>query len=376
MTWLSKVVWVLLMCLMLLGTACDRESTDTKPLTPVRIQPVETLMINQGIRYSASVTPYSQVDMSFKVGGYIRKILQVKGADGRMRDLQQNDWVKKDEVLAQVDQKQYRDKVIEAEAGLARANAAFVKSKDDDRRARNLYSTQSITQREYDTARKEFQSDRAQVESASAKLDNARNNLGYTLLSAPSDGVILQRNIEVGSLVNIGMVGFVLANVSLVKVIFAVPDLILKKVKLGDAMSIYTESLPGKSFEGKITAIAAEADTRTRTFEIEITIQNPDNVLKPGMIASLSVSSDVRQQSPIVIPLSAIVRSKQNSSGYAVYLIDKDHSVPSVKLQDIEVGDEVFGNLIEVTRGLEVGQSLVVTGSRIVSDGEEVHVIP
>lgn len=376
MGWPANRIRTLIFCLIGLTGACDRKEEVAKLLTPVRTGMVETLMLNQGIHYSASVVPYSQVDLSFKVGGYIRSILQVKGADGRMRDLQQNDRVTKGEILARVEQTQYRDKVIEAEAGLARADAAFSKSKDDDRRARNLYRTQSITQREYDSARKEYESDRAEVESASAKLNNARNNLSYTSLSSPSDGVILQRNIEVGSLVNLGAVGFVLADVSSVKVVFAIPDLMLKTVKPGDLMSVSTGSLPGKRFDGKITAIAAEADSRTRTFEIEISISNPDNALKPGMIASLSVSPGAQQQSPMVIPLSAIVRSKRNPSGYAVYLIDRSQPVPSVKLRDIDVGSEIFGNRIEVTQGLEAGQSLVITGTGIVSDGEQVQIIP
>ncbi len=96
-----------------------------KTVTPVRVEQVKLQNENAPLRYSASVNPYSQVNLDFKVDGYILEILQVKGADGRMRDIQEGDFVTKGMPLALVDPTQYLAKVVEAQAQLSEAKATF-----------------------------------------------------------------------------------------------------------------------------------------------------------------------------------------------------------------------------------------------------------
>jgi len=94
--------------------------------------------------------------------------------------------------------------------------------------------------------------------------------------------VLLKRYIEVGTLARPGTKGFVLADVSSVKVLFSVPDVVLGDVSLGQEMEVTTESIPDRIFRGRITEIAPAANTRSRVFNVEITIQNPENLLSRG----------------------------------------------------------------------------------------------
>src|SRR5262245_60678304 len=85
----------LFICASLLSGGCNREEPYEKPLTPVRVQTVATQSADGGVRYSANITPYSQVELAFKVNGYIQEILQLPGADGNRRDVQAGDTVTK-----------------------------------------------------------------------------------------------------------------------------------------------------------------------------------------------------------------------------------------------------------------------------------------
>ncbi len=367
----------LLLSLFVITVGCNQSMDPiSKPITPVRIQRVENLFDIHAIRYSASIDPYTQVDLAFKVGGYIQKILTKPGANQKPRDIQQNDFIGKNVTLAHIRDVEYQDQVRVAHANLNKAKAALAKARDDMRRAKNLYATQSITQPDYDHARKEFESDRAEVNATLAQLDEAKLNLSYTMLKSPFAGVIIQRNIEIGSLVNVGSVGFVLADVSSVKAVFNVPDLMLKHVKTGQSMEITTESIPATQFTGIITAISPKADSSTRTFGIEITIDNPKNSLLPGMVAALKVSTGVTGDSTTVIPLASIVQSIANPNGFAVYQIEQQDDATIARLKEVELGDEVIGNRILLESGLETGAQIIVTGAQMVADGERVSVIP
>ena len=122
-------------------------------------------------------------------------------------------------MLAKVRATDYADNVKKAQANLDKSNAAFEKANNDFRRASNLQATNSITGPDYDSARQEYETSKAAVDGAKAQLNEAQTSLGYATLTAPMNGTLLQRKIEIGDLVGPGTTGFVLADVSYVKVV-------------------------------------------------------------------------------------------------------------------------------------------------------------
>ena len=374
MRWQGSTLFGFLVFAIVLS-GCEPGQTSPKPITPVRIAIVGELAGSEGQRYSASVAPYAQVNVAFKVNGYVRAILQLRGADGRMRDAQQGDTVAKGTVLARVREEDYIDRVTKAKEGVVKARASLQKATEDFKRASDLKATQSITAPDYDKAQWEFETAQASVAQAKAKLDEAELNLRYCALRSPMDGVLLQRNIEVGSLVGPGIVGFVIADVSSVKVVFGVPDVMLQDLQLGSPLSVTTASAPGVEFKGRITAIAPSANTSSRVFEVEITVPNPRDQLKVGMIAALQVPAGGSTQTFPVVPINAIVRSPRTASEYAVFVVG-DHAGKSVaEVRDVKLG-EVYGNNVAVTAGLQAGERVIVMGAQTVRDGEPVRVIP
>ena len=380
---------------------CSREVTYQNPPTPVGVAAVQNYEAGSEIRYSASIVPYTQVNLAFKSGGYVHSIRQVKGVDGRIRDLQQGDCVSSGMILAQVRQDDYTIGADQAKKQLAQAKWSLESARSqlvmaeassnqaqlDFTRARNLYESQSLTKADYDAAKARLDADQASVSAATSQVDALQAQVGAAeeavkaaelsladaTLKSPMDAVVLSRAIEVGTLVAAGTVGFVLADISSVKAVFGVPDTMIERVKLGTAQTITAEAVRGE-FKGLITAISPSADPKSRTFSVEVTIPNPREHLKPGIIATLTLAGE-RLTSPVpVIPLSAVVRPAGNPEGYAVFVVEDQAGKSLARMRNVELG-EAYGSLIGVKAGLSLSELVITRGATLVKDGWQVQVI-
>ncbi len=372
----GKAVATLLVAMAYLTSGCGKAEKPEQPPVPVGVRPAEAYQAGGEVRYSANIQPYARVELAFKSGGYLTNILQVKGVDGRMRNVQEGDYVKRGAVLAQVRQSDYEAKLAQAGGQAAAARAALEKAKLDLVRARNLYAANSMTKSDYDKAMAQYGEALGSVGSTGGQVKEARIALEDTKLKAPTTALVLKRKIEIGDLVNAGTVGFTVANTEDVKVVFGISDLMLRHLKLGDKLVVTTEALRGRVFRGQVTAISPSADPKSRVFDVEITIPNRNQELKVGMIAAVAVATGQAPAAVTVVPLTAVVRSKTNPQGYALFVVEGPQGHRVARLRDnIEVG-EVFGNMITVTKGVEVGEPVIVTGSTLVSDGQRVRVSP
>lgn len=369
---------VLLFLFLFLFAGCRSKPPVDNPLTPVTVSPVTSFTGESGSRYSASIVPYTQVNLAFKVGGYVESILQTKGPDGRWRDVQVGEFVKKGAMMAQIRTNDYDAALNQAKGSVTQAQAAHQQAVENFNRAANLYSSQSLTKSDYDSAKANLDATSGQVQQAQGATESAQISLSDTSLKAPMNSVVLQRNVEVGSFVGPGTVGFVLSGIESVKAIFGVPDFMVDQVKLGMPMKIRAESLSGTAFEGEITAIAAAADQSSRVFNVEITIPNPDNRLKVGMIATVDLRENTQavnsKTSILVVPLSAIVRAKDKPEAYSVFVVQNEGGKQIARSRVVKVG-EVYGNKVGV-EGVQIGESVIVNGATLVNDGQQVNVTP
>lgn len=357
----------------LLAAGCEKPEATSKAATPVRVSAVSNLDSSPGYRYSASIAADSQVSLAFKSGGYVQTIEQRKGADGRTRPLETGDTVAQGEVLARVRESDYSDRVKQAAAQLAQAQTALAHSSEDFSRATKLIAADSLTKSDFDAVKARNDSDTAAVENAKAGLAQAKTAFEDCAVRSPLDGWVLERNVEVGALAATGTPAFVLADVRRVKAVFGVPDSAVGIVRLGDPQTITTSSLSGE-FHGRITSISPSADPKSRVFSVEVTLPNPENRLKPGMIATLVLGG--KAASPVVVvPLGAVVRSTKVRDGFAVFVLEELSGKTTVRERDVQVGDTV-GNMIGVTRGLKTGERVVTVGGTEVKDGDAVEVIP
>ncbi|WP_447598250.1 efflux RND transporter periplasmic adaptor subunit [Nitrospira sp. Nam80] len=353
---------------------CGQEPALEKPLTPVTVYRVQASSMQDGSRYSVSLSPLTQVDLAFKVGGYVNDIQRVGGADGQTRIIQPGDEVRKGAVLARLRESDYAVKLNQAISNEADAKANFTQAKQDFERAKNLYAAQSLTKSDYDAARARYDSAQAKLRGAVESRKEADISMQDSTLKAPSDGVIFKRNIEVGSLVSAGTVAFVLADTSVVKALFGVPDITVQSLAVGRPLALTSEAIPGTEFHGQITKIDPSADATSRVFQIEVKIANPDHRLKPGMIAAVSLPGNHDSTPRLAVPLSAIVRSPEQDTGYAVYVVDPQEGRAVARRRSVTLGP-VLGNSVIVTEGIAPGESIVVKGTTVIVDGEQVRVL-
>lgn len=343
--------------LFLLVAACARQPIAEKPPTPVEVMTVVGQSSSNAVRYSASVKPDWQIDLAFRVGGYVDDVRAQEG-----------DRVRKGSVLARVRESDYAQKVAGARGQVAEATAGAAKARNDFARAQKLFASSALTKPELDAARAQLDAAEARLASANALTAEARLALGDTALIVPADAVVLRRSVERGSLVGPGVPAFTLAGTSSVKVEFGVPDFVVTQLKKDQELAVVIEALH-ETFNGKISRIAPSADPKSRMFEIELTIPNANGQIKPGMIASLQTTEAKAPQLAAVVPLDAVVRAQND---YAVFVVDGNGVVHARR---VALGDMV-GNAIAVTSGIGGGERVVTKGATIVSDGEKVRVMP
>ena len=414
----------------LLGTACQSAHAE-KAVVPVKVAAVEMNSASGEVRYSATIIPRTEVELAFKVGGYVDSLQRVRGVDGKTRDLQEGDRITAGAVLARVRQSDYQVKVREAvsqadeaksgvdaskaqhqealngvassKAQLVEAEASYEKAKLDFERAQNLFASQSMTKASYDAAKAQYDmaaakvaAARSQVVMLQARADAARWQIGVgearsrgaeavvhettiplqdTALRSPLGGVVLEKKVERGTLVSSGTTGFVVADTSSVKAVFGVADVAVQEMKLGRTLSVETESMPGKEFRGQITAVFPAADPKSRSFNVELTIPNPGFELRPNMIVSLRVGSKEAATAQPVVPLNAVLKGKGSPDGYAVFVLAEEGGRQVARLREVKLG-EAYGNTVAVTEGVKQGERVITTGGTIVTDGAQVKVIP
>lgn len=353
---------------------CREAASTERPLTPVKTAEVNWISTGSSNTYSANIEPYTQVDLAFKSSGYIVSVAQVRGADGRMRNVGEGDYVKKGTVLATVQEDEFKEKLSQAQAQLSRSQSDYDRAKLSFDRTSTLYAAASVTKPDYDNATAQLASAKASLQSAQASVTEASIALGYCKLRAPFDSWILKRTVDVGSLVGPATNGFSVADTRQVKAVFGVPDTVMGRIRLGSPETVSTEAL-SQAFHGRVTAISPAADPKSRVYSVEVTIPNPRNDLKSGMIASIVIGNDGSAKRVPVVPVSAIVRSPEKPEGFAVFVTDSGDESPTVHAREVDIGN-VYGNLIAVTRGLTPEDRVVISGAAMIKNGDKVRVVP
>jgi RND family efflux transporter MFP subunit len=359
------------------SAGCRHESRSERPPVPIRVERVAPAGAADGVRYSANVQPNEQVSLAFKSSGYVREIRKVRSSDGRFRNLQAGDTVGRGTVLARVREADYVEKVNQARASLAEAAAALRKERLDFDRAKALFEAKSLAKADFDGSRSALDAAQARVSGAQSQLDAARIALADCALTSPMNALVLARNVEEGTLVSAGSAGFTLADLSSVKAVFGVPDLVVRALQIGQPLAVSVEAIPGTRFNGRITAIAPSAERQSRVFDVEVTIPNPAGTLRSGMIAAVETphAAGPGPRGDAAVPLTAVLKSPAEPDGYAVFVLAGDGDNAVAKVRSVKLG-EVVGNRIVVTSGLAAGERVVVSGATIVSDGDRVRVIP
>jgi RND family efflux transporter MFP subunit len=188
------------------------------------------------------------------------------------------------------------------------------------------------------------------------------------------EGQILQRNVELGMLVGAGTTAFTMGDMELVKAVFGVPDTLLSSVQLKQRQGIRTETY-AQEFFGQVSAVSPQADQKSRTFQVEVTIPNPKALLKSGMVATLDIGSAKLRNPALVVPIEAVVSPSDGTKSFSVFVVTHQGDKDTVHRRTVQPGP-AFGNTVSITEGVSRGEKIVTNGATLVNDGQVVHVIP
>jgi RND family efflux transporter MFP subunit len=379
---------------------CGKEQAATPEPVPVKVEVVATQEVRPAWRYSGEIRPDTEVQMAFKQPGYIAALHQVRGADGRVRDIQVGDEVPAGTVLAHLRRSDYEAALNAAvgqenatqgsldasQAQLDEAKADQKKADQDFERAQALYAVKAMTRPDYDAAVAKHDSATASVQAAIRQIEarqgqlhaaqgqsaSARIGLGDTNLIAPMPGVIVQKNVERGDLVSAGTLAFTLDDTRVVKVNFGVPDSMLGRFKMGGPVPVEVEGL-GRTFMGRTTEIAASANRDSRVFNIQVSIPNHDRSLRVGMIASVRIDQGTPQTVPVV-PMTALITAESGTNNYSVFTIQERDGKQFAQLKSVRLG-EAIGKSVVINEGLLPGERIIVNRTNQLNDGNQVRIV-
>ena len=354
---------------------CSEEKKQfKKPAVPVKTQKVKEAPARKDFKFTASLIPRKQLNLAFKVGGFVKEIVRLPGPDGKVRIAQNGDPVRKGIVLAKLRDLEYLAKLDKAKAAREEQMASYREAKANFARYDRLFKLKAVAKSEYDEAKEKLDVFKAAVSQEENEIKEAKIQLKDTVLRSPINGVIAKRMIEVGSLISPGMPVFVIEDLSLVKALFGVTDYLVRDIKPGETMSVRIEALGDREFSGIITAVAPSADRKSRLFDVEVSIKNPDRVLKDGMIAAVKVAAKVKGISQLNIPIHSIVRDPDDPDGFMVYVVKNLDGRLVAQGRKVKIGG-VSGNRVSIVEGLTMGDEILSTGANIVTEGDELTII-
>src|SRR6266853_331501 len=246
--------------------------------------PVARGDLTQVVTATGQIGPVVNVQVGSQISGIIKKLF-----------VDYNSVVKSNQVIAEIDPSTYKVNVLKAEAELSNARANLALAQVQAQRADALYTNNLIAAADHDTATAQLEQAAAQVQSAEAALENAKVDLSRCTISAPVDGVVISRNVDVGQTVAASFntpTLFVIANdLTKMQIDALVSEADIGGVAMEQNVNFTVDAFPYRTFHGKVSQIRYGALTNQNVvnYDCVVAVDNSDGKLLPGMTASISV---------------------------------------------------------------------------------------
>lgn len=322
---------------------CENGKEDTRgeeKSQVVDIYLVSSTGVRQDFTVSGNIEGNTTVRLGFMVPGKVNYIASDEGES-----------IRAGQVLASVDPESYQIAKVMSDAEVDQ-------TQDDYDRLRELYNRNSL-------AESDMVKITMSLRAAKAQQRLRAKNLRDTKLRSPIDGILIKKGVEVGEIIEQGLPVFAVADINTVKVVASVPQMELRYIEMGNKAEVYVASVDS-TFIGSVVEIGTLADSQTRTFPVKIELENPKQLLRPGMTAEVNMETGL-STIHIAVPANCILRDLDNSS--YVFVAD------TVKMKAfkclVSIG-QVIDNRIEVTSGLSPGDMVIVTGLSKLNNGSSI----
>ena len=335
---------VAVVALAALFTGCGKGDVPEAPKpTPVRVVHASQGPAVPPIDTNGIVTNKDEMRLSFKMGGVVRRI-----------HVQEGDAVKRGQRLAEIE-------LTEVDAQVEQARQMADKAARDLKRGENLYADQVISL-------EQLQDLRTQAAMAAAANKSAQFNLGYSVITAPRDGVVLRKLVEERELVPAGTPVLVFGESARGFVVrAALADREIVNVKQGDKGEIRMDAFPGQAMTGTVIEVASAADPKSGMFPVEVRFDTPPPRLVSGLVARLRLEPETAAPRLTYVPMAALVEGEGDRA--SVFVLDGGKA----QKRDVRVAF-ITADAIALESGLAAGESVITDGALYLENGEAVEV--
>jgi membrane fusion protein, multidrug efflux system len=333
----------------------DAAAAETTTVGTENIAVVTNGTLQSGPTVSGTLTPEREAAVRAQVGG---SVLQVMADQGQA--------VRSGQTLARIEAGGLQDVYLSARAGVTSANNNADIARRELARSEKLLAAGAIAERDIEQARRGAISANAVLADARARLSTAQKQVGNTVISAPISGVVSDRPISSGDVVQPGALLFTVVDPSSMRLEGSVPAEQLSQVKVGAPVTFTVNGYPGRTFTGRVTRVNPTADPATRQVRIVISIPNAEGRLVGGLFANGRLASE--SHNGMVVPVSAV---DSRSNVPAVFRI-KTGKVERVPVQ-LGLRDDA-AERVEIASGVQLGDTLLIGAAQGITPGTIVKV--
>jgi RND family efflux transporter MFP subunit len=279
--------------------------------------------------------------------------------------------VKKGELLAEINAPEIDQQLYQAQAARAQTASGEALAKSTADRWQSLRAKDAVTQQDLDERLSAYQQAQADLAAADANVSRLKSLQGFNKVTAPFDGVLTRRNVDVGDLINAGNGGtgqalFSIAQVDPLRLYVYVPQVYANQVKVGDIVKVDLAERAGKQYEGAVARTARAIDPATRTLQVEIRVPNPTGELFAGAYVQAQLPI-VGNHTATLVPTNVLLF---RPDGPRVAIVE---SGGRVRLAPVKLGTD-FGTAIEILEGVDASSRIIVNPADSLADGDVVAV--
>jgi RND family efflux transporter MFP subunit len=354
----------LLMILILPG--CQEEVPKKELVRPVWAMKVGDAASMAGRWFPGRAKATQEVDLAFRVTGPLIT-----------RPIDVGDEVKKDQTLARIDPRDFETNLRNVQGHLAQANAALTRTKADFDRVSRIRTQDpgAVSEAMVDREREAVDRSRAEIESLTAAVEAAKDQLTYTYLNAPFDGTVVAIYIENFEYVKARQPIARIIDHSHIEMIVNVPESLITYADDVKKVRIRFDPFPDREFSGQVKEIGREASQKTRTYPVTVIMDQPEDMtILPGMAGQASGQvqrSEESQQQRIEVPIGAVFTPDTEKQNY-VWIIDDQSKTASRRA--VTTGQLTKTGII-IKDGLKPGQWIALAGVHSLREGQQVRIL-
>lgn len=345
-----------------LGACQSEDPPKPELLRPVRSQTVFFSNAEQVRTFSGVAKAGLEANLSFKVSGTVSQ-LHVKVGDR----------IKKNQLLAELDPRDFRLEVQRAEASLASAQAEARNARAEYARVRALYENRNASRNDLDQARAAAESSKAQVQSKQNSLELSRLQLNYTRLLAPVNCSVASVPSEVNENVQAGETVVEVVCGARLEVVVAVPEIFIAKITKDMPVGVKFDAIMEAQFPARVTKVGVSTGRMATTFPVTVQLDTQVPGFRSGLAAEVRFTFEGKKGEPrILVPPVAV---GEDQDGSFVYLLENQgDGTGIVRRQSVTIG-ELSPEGLEIVDGLSDGANIVTGGVRRLHDGQPVRLM-